>query len=110
VLGPDERQSLVDARPDLRRLDAGVLETERDLVHNPAHHDLVLGILKDGGDDARELRRTSLACVDPAHDHAPAEDAAVEMRDEPGERAQKGRLPRAGGAEQQHVLTVGELE
>jgi len=110
VLGADERERLLDARPDLRRIDPDVLEPECDFVRHAAHHDLVLGILEDGGDDSRELRRARLARVDPAHDHAPAEDAAVEVRNEPRERPQKRRLAGARGPEQQHVLTVAELE
>src|SRR5260370_989337 len=32
MLRPDERERLLDARPDLRRVDGGVLEAEGDLV------------------------------------------------------------------------------
>ena len=34
----------------------------------------------------------------------------MEVRDEPGERAQERRLARAGRAEQRDVLAVGDLE
>ena len=42
VLGADERQRLLDPRPDLVRLDAEVLEPEGRFVRNLAHHDPVL--------------------------------------------------------------------
>ena len=41
---------------------------------------------------------------------APGEAAAVEVRHEPGERAQQRRLPAAGGAEQRDHLAGAELE
>ena len=110
MLGTDERERFLDARPDLRRLDPDVLEAECDLVRHPAHHDLVLGILKDRGHDSRELGGPGLTRIDSAHDHASGEDAAVEVRDEPCEGTEKRRLPRARRAEQQHVLAVAELE
>ncbi len=110
VLGADLRERLLDARPDLGRVDPGVLEPERDLVRDPAHHDLVLDVLEDGRDDPGKLGRTRLARVDPADDHTTAEDAAVEVRHQAGEGAEQRRLARARSAEHQHVLAVLELE
>ena len=110
VLRADKRERLVDARPDLPWLDAEVLEPERRLVRNLAHHDLVLGVLEDGSDRSRELRWTRGAGVDAADDHAAGERPAVEVRDERRERAQQRRLPGPRRTEQRDVLPVDELE
>ena len=106
----DRSERLLDARPDLRRLDADVLEAEGDLVRDIVHHDLVLGILEDGRDYTGELRGPRLARVEPGNDDAPVETATVEVRHEAGERAQQRRLAGAGRAEQRDVLTFGDLE
>ncbi len=106
----DERERLIDARPDRRRLDADVLEAEGDLVRDIVHHDLVLGILEDGRDRTRELGGPRLARVEPGDDDPPLEAAAVEVRHEPGERTQQRRLAAARRAEQRDVLALGELE
>ena len=100
MLGADECERLLDPRPDLGRLGADVLEPERDLVRDPRHHDLVLGVLEDRRDGSRELRRARLARVDAADDDATREDAPVEVRHEPRERTQQRRL--AGARRPEH--------
>ena len=92
MLGADERQGLLDARPDLRRLDARVLQAEGNLVRDAAHHDLILRVLEHRGDGPDELSRMRLAGVEPGDDDPPGEPAAVEVRHETGERAQERRL------------------
>ncbi len=54
--------------------------------------DLILRVLEDRGDVAGERCGRGLARVEPADDDAAREDAAVEVRHEPGERAQQRRL------------------
>ena len=49
------------------------------------------------------------ARVEAGDDDAAGEDAAVEVRDEPGERAQQRRLAGARRAEQRDVLAVVDL-
>ena len=100
----------LDARPDLGRLGAEVLEPERDLVRDDRHHDLVLRVLEDRRDRARELGRAGRARVEAGDDDAAREAAAVEVRHEPGERPQQRRLAGAGGAEQRDDLAGLELE
>jgi len=100
----------LDARQDRLRRRADILEPERDLGTDTAEDHLILRILEDRRDRSGELRRTRAARV-AACDFDPAlEPPAVEPRHEPGQRAQKGRLARAGGAEQQHDLAVLDLE
>ena len=50
------------------------------------------------------------ARVEPGDDDPAGEAAAVEVRHEPGERAQQRRLPGARGAEQRDDLARLELE
>ena len=100
----------LDARPDLGRRHAEVLEPERDLVRGDRHHDLVLRILEDGRDRAGELGRARAAGVEPGDDDPAREAAAVEVRHEPGERAQQRRLAGARGAEERDDLPGLELE
>ena len=88
VLRTDQRERLFHTRPDLSRIDADVLEPERGLVRDLAHHDLVLRILEDRGHRSRQLGRTRLARIDAADDDAALEATSVEMRDERRERAQ----------------------
>jgi hypothetical protein len=87
VLGADELQRLLDAWPDLGRRGADVLEAERDLVRDLAHHNLVLGILEHRGHRPRELGRPCRPGVDAADDDAPAHRPAVEVRHERRQRA-----------------------
>ena len=83
---------------------ADVLEPECDLVRDPPEDDLVLRILEERGDASRELGRARAPGV-AALDLDPAlEAAAVEVRDETGERPQERRLPRARRAEQRDDL------
>ena len=94
----------VHARPDLAGRPADVLEAEGDLVRDPAEDDLVLGILEEGCNLACEVGRAEPPGV-PAGDHDPApEPPAVEVRNEPRQRAEERRLARAGRAEQRHDL------
>ncbi|HEX4929526.1 MAG TPA: hypothetical protein VFV62_02365 [Gaiellaceae bacterium] len=106
----DRVERALDTGPDLPRLDAEVLEPEGDLVRDDGHDHLVLGILEDRGDGAGELGRPRPAGVEPGDDHAPREAPTVEMRHEPGERAEQRRLPRPGRTEQRHDLARLERE
>ena len=101
----DRLERALDTGPDFRRRDAEVLEPEGDLVGDDGHHDLVLGILKDRRDRAGELGRACAAGVEPGDDDLTLEAAAVEVRDEPGERAEQRRLARTGRAEESHHLS-----
>jgi hypothetical protein len=109
VGGADGVERLERLRPDLRGRRAQVLEPERDLVLDPGHHDLVLGVLEDGGDGPDEVGRPGTARVEAADDDGPAEPAAVEVGHEPGERAQERRLPAARRAEHGEDLAVGHF-
>ena len=84
-----------DLRPDLLGRDGHVLETERDLVVDARHHDLVLRVLEDRRDDARQLGRPVRARVQAADLDPAGEAAAVEVRHEARERAQERRLAAA---------------
>ena len=103
-------QRPLDSRPDLGRRGAEVLQSERDLVRGDRHHDLVLRILEDRRSRARKLCGARVTRVEARDDHAPRKAAAVEMRDEPGERPQQRRLAGAGGAEERHHLSRLERE
>ena len=100
----DGFERLVRPRPDLGRRHAEVLEPESDLVPDERHHDLVLGILEDRRGRPGEHSRPRPAGVHPGHEHAAGEAPAVEMRNEPGERAKERRFPGAGRAEQRDDL------
>ena len=99
-----------DLRPDLLGRDGHVLETERDLVLDARHHDLVLRVLEDRRDDAGELGRAVRPGVQAADLDPAGEAATVEVRHEPRQRAQERRLAAAGGAEQRDDLARVELE
>ena len=99
-----------DTARDLGGGDAAVLEAERDLALDVLADDLLVGILEHERRRARELGRTRDARVEAAHDDASRERPAVEMRDERPERAQEGRLPRTGRAENEHDLAWLDLE
>ena len=92
------------ARPDLRGRRAEVLEPERDLVLDAAEDDLVLGVLEQRGDLVGEVGRAEAAGVAPGDLDAALETPAVEVRNEPSERAQERRLAGAGRPEQRHDL------
>ena len=104
-----EKRSL-DARPDLGRRHAEILEPERHLVRRDRHHDLVLRILEDGRNRAGELGWTCAAGVEPGDDDPAGEAATVEVRHEPRERAQQRRLPGARGAKERDDLPNLQLE
>ena len=106
----DRRERPLDARPDLGRRDAEVLEPERNLVRSDRHHDLVLRILEDGRHRAGELRRAGAAGVEPGDDDPAREAAPVEVRHEPRERAQQRRLAGARRAEERDDLPGLQLE
>jgi hypothetical protein len=100
--GGGERR--LDGGRDRGRRRADVLEPERDLGGDPPEHDLLLRILEDRRDRARELRRAGAARV-AARDLDPAlEAAAVEPRHEAGEGADERRLAGTGRAEEEHDL------
>ena len=94
----------LDPGPDLGGRDAEVLEPESDLVRDDRHHDLVLGVLEDRRDRAGELGRACAARVEPRDDDPARKAAAVEVRDEPCERAEQRRLAGSGRAEQRDDL------
>ena len=100
----------VDAGPDLCRRRTEVLEPERDLVLDAAEDDLVLGVLKERCDLVGEIGRAEAAGVASGDLDPALEAAAVEVWDEPGQRAQKRRLAGARGAEECHDLTGLDLE
>ncbi len=101
---PTDVERVRHALRDLARRRADVLEPERDLRLDAAEHDLVLGILEDGRDGAGELGGARAARVEARDLDAALEPAAVEVRDEPGERTQDRRLAGAGRPEQQQHL------
>jgi hypothetical protein len=90
--------------------DTEVLQAERHLAVDEGHDDLVLRILEERRDRARELGRSCVARVEPVHDHGPGESSPVEPGHEPGERAQQRRLAGAGGPEQRDDLSRRELQ
>ena len=107
---PTSARAPRDPRPDLLGRHADVLETERDLVLDARHHDLVLGILEHRRDGPGELGGAVRARVEAADLDPAGEAAAVEMRHEPGERPQQRRLAAAGRPEQRDDLAGLELE
>ena len=89
VLGADRGERRARARHDLVRRRAEVLEPERHLGEHARQHDLVLGLLEHGRHGPGEVRGPRRSRVAPADDDASGETAAVEVRHEPGERAQQ---------------------
>ena len=75
-----------------RRWHADVLEAELELVLDAGHHDLVLGILEDGGDRSGQVARPCRPRVAAPDLDPTGEPAAVEVRHRP-KRAQR-RLSR----------------
>ena len=103
-LAPNLGERGVHARPDLTRRRADVLEAEGDLVRDRPEDDLVLGILEERRNLACEVGRAEPPGV-PAGDHdAALESPAVEVRNEPCERAEERRLAGTGRAEQRDDL------
>src|SRR5947209_16129942 len=102
MLHADRRERLADASGDQRRRGADVLQTEGDLGLDPAQDDLVLRILEDRGDGARELGGPQPPGVEPADVDTAREPPTVEVRDEAGERAEEGRLARSRRAKAEH--------
>ena len=100
----------VDAGPDLCRRRAEVLEPERDLVLDAAEDDLVLGVLEQRGDLVREIGRAEAAGVASGDLDAALEAAAVEVRNEAGQRPQERRLAGARRAEERHDFARLDLE
>ena len=98
-----ERRLLHPAR-DRRLAPAAVLERERELGAHRAHHDLRLGVLEQRARDRGQLGRAVLARVEAARHEPPDELAAVEVRHEPGRRAQQRRLAGAGAAREDDEL------
>jgi hypothetical protein len=68
------------------RRGADVFQPEGDLGPDTGEDDLILGILEDAGDRSGELGGPGTPRVDPTDLDASGENAAVEVRDEPGER------------------------
>src|SRR5205814_2255856 len=73
-------------------------------------HDLVLRILEDDRRRAGELRGARAPRVEAADDDTSREAAAVEVRDEPRERAEERRLPGARRPEKRDDLAGLERE
>jgi len=110
VRGADRGQGLRSTRQDLRRRRAEVLEPERDLVVHAREDDLVLRVLEERRHRAGEVRRVHAARVQPGDLDRAGEAAAVEVRHEPGQRPQQGRLPAARGPKQRDHLARLELQ
>ena len=89
---------------------APVFERQLELGAHAAHHDLALGLLEDRAADRGQVAGAVLAHVEPADTQLAARLAAVEVRDEPAERAQECRLPRAGDAREHREGARLELE
>ncbi len=100
----ERQRGLLDAARHRRAAPAAVLERERQLGADGAHDHLGLGILEQRAGDRGERGRAVLARVQPAAGELARERAAVEVRHEPGGRAQERRLARAGGAGQHDEL------
>jgi hypothetical protein len=110
VSGADGGQRPLRARRDQLRHGAEVLEPERDFGLDPREHDLVLRVLEERRHAAGEVGRPGTPCVVAVDLDAACEAAPVEVRHEAGKRAQQGRLPAAGGAEERDHLARLELE
>ena len=108
--GADRGERPSRARADQLRRRADVLQPERDLGGHAREHDLVLGILEERRDGSREVGRPRAPGVVAGDLDAAGEAAAVEVRHEPGQRAQQRRLAAAGGAEQRDHLARLEVE
>ena len=104
-----QRRLLHRARQRRRRL-AAVLERQLELGPHAAHHHLRLGLLEHRAAHGGQLARAVLAHVEPADLELAARLAAVEVRDEPAERAQQRRLARAGQAGQHGERAGLDLE
>ena len=87
-----------------------ILERERQLRADRAHHDLGLGILEQRADLAGERRRAVLAQIHAADLGAAVEVPAVEVRHEAGRDAEQRRLARRGAAGEHDELALGDLE
>jgi len=95
---------------DPLRRRAEVLEPERHLGGHAREHDLVLRVLEERRNGSREIGGTQAPRVMAGDLDAAGKTAPVEVRHEPGKRAQQRRLPTAGGAEQRDHLAGAELE
>ena len=103
--GDAERErGLLDPARDRRGAPAAVLERERQLRADSAHHDLRLGVLEQRAGDRGQLGRAVVARVQPAGEQPARELAAVEVRDEPGRGAQQRRLARPRPAREDDEL------
>ena len=98
------QRRLLHAARDRRGAPAAVLEREGQLRAHRAHDDLRLRVLEQRARDRRQLRRAVRARVEAARDEPSGELPAVEVRDEPGRRAQQRRLARAGAAREHDEL------
>jgi hypothetical protein len=104
VAGPRGSECRPRALLDQGRRRADVLEPEGDLAEDGAEDDLLLRLLEDGRHRSRQAGRAHAPRVVPADLDGAGEPAAVEVRDEAGERAQERRLPGAGRPEQHDPL------
>jgi hypothetical protein len=107
---PERERRLLDGPRHRRRRLPLVLERERELGANRAHHDLRLGVLEQRADGDRERSRRVLARVHAGDRRAAGEHAAVEVRHEPVGGAQQRRLARARPAGEDHQLARTDLE
>ena len=97
--GADRCERSSRARADQLRRRTDVLQPERHLGGHACEHDLVFGILEERRDGSREVGRPRAPGVVAGDLDAAGEATAVEVRHEPGQRAQQRRLAAAGGAE-----------
>jgi hypothetical protein len=95
----DGRQRLVDPPPDLAGRDAAVLQSERDVVAGPAHHQRRLGVLQD-----QPSARPGLAGRQAVEEHRALLRTRVGGVEQAGQRCQQGALAGAGRPEEQHPL------
>ena len=103
-------ERLLDAHPHLLRGHGGVFQRKGDLVLDPVHDELRLGILEDKPDVAAEHLGRGRHRVQPLHAHVARQGAAAKVRHQPVDAAQQRGFARAGRADHQDQLAFGQLE
>ena len=109
MFGADRGQRAQRPVFDLMRRSPDVLQAERNLVEDPREDDLVLRILEHRRDRAGQASRAVPPRVESRDLDAAREAAAVEVRDQAGERAEEGRLPGARTPEHQRDLSRDQV-
>ena len=110
VRGADGLERRSRAARDLARRRPEVLEPERDLRLDAGEHDLLLRVLEHRRDRSCKVGRAVASRVEAVDLDATGEAAPVEVRHEPGERAEERRLPRARRPEADDELAGLEPE